>query len=373
VRPLESVVTGFIEAKREAAPLDIGAINIDQLALALAERLKGPQVERPMLGELASEWFDAIAPKRVAPIGDEILMRHLRPLFLDDEATLTVGAITAILEQLSTVGYSASTVNKVRSTGKRIVDFACAAKRWSGPNPFALARRKREPERQYELLTLEELARVEKKLPPERRRLFRVALHTGMRPGEVFALQKSDVDFDAGTINVHRSHERNETKTGKARVIPIPPACAGDLLESTLSSPSEVIFGDEDGELQRADTKLTRILRTAMRAANVGVTSVTYKCRRRGCEADPETHEETSVRKIDCARCGMRLWPVAEVRPVRWYDLRHICATLHHQHKADEVCVARALGHTIKDTTRRIYTHVDMEEMRRELTKWRLS
>lgn len=372
--PLESEVevTGRIEAGRSTAPLELGGIDIDQLALALAERMRGPSIERPMLGELAGEWFADIAPRRVAAIGDQILMGHLRPLFLDDEATLSVAAIAEVLERLSARGYSPSTVNKVRSTGKRIVDFACASKRWSTANPFALARRKREPERQYELLTLEDLAKVEKKLPPERRRLFRVALHTGMRPGEVFALQKSDVDFEQGTINIHRSHGRDETKTGKARVIPIPPACAGDLFESAVASPSAVIFCDPDGELQRADTKLTRILRTAMRAAGVGITSVVYKCRRRGCEASDELFDETSVRQIDCARCGMRLWPVPEVRPVRWYDLRHICATLHHQHRADEVCVARAMGHAIKDTTRRIYTHVGIEEMRRELTRWRL-
>ena len=372
VGPLGSAVTGFIEARREAVGLDIGGINVDQLALALAERMRAPEVERPMLGELADEWFQAIAPLRVCPAGEATLLTHLRPLFLDDEASLTVGAITELLEQLLRAGYSPSTVNKVRGTGKRVVDHAAASKRWTGPNPFALSRRKREPERQYELLSLEELERVQRKLPSHRRQMFRVALHLGLRTGELLSLRREDVDFDLGTVRIHRSHGRDQTKTGRERTIPLHPACAGDLLEASLASSSDIIFAAEGGELQRQDTKLTRVLRTAMASAGVAITSVTYKCRRRGCEANDETHEEDAVRKLDCMRCEMRLWPVPEVRPVRWYDLRHIATTLHHQHRADEVCIARALGHAIKDTTRRIYTHVDMDEMRRELTKWRL-
>lgn len=44
-----------------------------------------------------------------------------------------------------------------------------------------------------------------------------------------------------------------------------------------------------------------------MAKAGVGITAVTYKCRRRGCEAKPETHEASKVEKLDCMRCGMRL------------------------------------------------------------------
>lgn len=372
-RPLESAVQGFIAAKREQlAPFEVGGIDIDQLALALVERMKPPEVERPMFGELAHEWHASIKALRVAPIHELILIGHLKPLFMEDESTLTVGAIRELMEQLTAAGYSPSTVNKARGVGRHVIDFALATKRWSGPNPFDLVRRQREPERKYLTLSLVEIAQVIAALPPSRVGLFRVCLLTGMRPGEVFALQKEDVDFGAGTIFVHRSHDRDETKTGTERLIPIPPGCAGDLLEASLSSPSELLFPGEDGELQRRDTKLTRILRTAMAKAGVGIVAVEYKCRRRGCEAKPERHESNKVEKLDCMRCGMRLWPVPEVKPIRWYDLRHMCATFHHAAKADEVCVAKALGHSISGMTRSIYTHPTMEQMRRELTKWRL-
>lgn len=375
VGPPESAVTGSIEAPREAAAYEVGGINIDQLALALAERLKPAEAERPMLGELAEAWFDSIKSKRVAPGNERALLDHLRPLYLDDEASLTVAAVRELLEQLASDGYSPTTVNKVRGAGKHVIEHAQAEKRWIGPNPFALVRRLREPQRQYELLSLAELARVQEQLSPPRRREFRVCLHLGLRPGELFALHREDLDLEAGTLHIHRSHGRNQTKTGTERTIPVHPACAGDLLEASLTSTSQLLlFPDETGDRQRFDTKLTRALRTAMSKAGVGIERVVYKCRRRGCEAEDIAVSTDIITPRDCGACGMRLWPVPEVRPVRWYDLRHICATLHHQHRADDLIVARALGHSVPGgTTKRIYTHPTMDDFRRELTKWRLS
>lgn len=379
-RPLESAVEGFIEApRRQLQPFDVGGIDYDQLVLklapALAEHLRPEEpepVELPMFGELAHDWHASIKSLRVSPIHELILVGHLRPLFMEDEKSLTVAACRETLEGLLKGGLSESTANKARGVGRHVIDYAIATKRWSGPNPFDLTRRFREPERKYQLLTMAEIVRVMAALPHERLGLFRVCLLTGMRPGEAFALQKEDVDFEKGTIFVHRSHDRDETKTGTERLIPLPAGCAGDLLEASLSTPSEVMFPGSDGELQRRDTKLTRILRTAMAKAGVGIESVTYKCRRRGCDAKPETHEADKVEKLDCMRCGMRLWPVPEVKPVRWYDLRHMCATFHHAAKADEVCVAKALGHSITGMTRSVYTHPTIDQMRVELSKWRL-
>ncbi|PZR17557.1 MAG: hypothetical protein DI536_04380 [Archangium gephyra] len=372
-RPPESeVVMGKLEAPRAASAFEVGGIDVQQLALALAEQLKPPEVERPMLGELADAWFEHIAPKRVAPGNEAALLDKLKPLFLDDENTLTVSAINELFEQLLADGYSPTTVNKVRGAGRHVVDFAIAGRRWHGPNPFGICRRKREVRRTYDLLTLEELARVQEHIPSHRRGMFRVALHLGLRTGELLALQKSDVDFEAGIVTIERSHNRDTTKTGTTRVVPMHPAIAGDLLEASLASPSELIFPNEGGDLQRHDTKLTRILRTAMAAAGVGVTSVEYKCRRRWCEEKPHTRDATAVEDVDCPSCGMRMWPVPEVRPVRWYDLRHMNATLHHEHGADEICIAKALGHSLKGTTRAIYIHPDIAMMRAQLTKWRL-
>ena len=89
VSPLESVVGEYLEGERKAprkvSPLEVGGIDVDQLALALAEKLKPQEAELPMLGELADAWFRSIEGKRVVPAREAVLMGHLRPLFLDDE------------------------------------------------------------------------------------------------------------------------------------------------------------------------------------------------------------------------------------------------------------------------------------------------
>jgi integrase len=51
---------------------------------------------------------------------------------------------------------------------------------------------------------------------PERARSG-TALYTGMPKGQLFALQKADVDFDAGLILVSRSHNLPSGAPGPSR------------------------------------------------------------------------------------------------------------------------------------------------------------
>lgn len=376
VLPPERVVVGRLEA-REASPreatLRLSPEDLGQLALQLGQVMRAQaEPERPPLGELMHAWLERIASRRVAPGNEARLVAHLRELFLEDEGTLTAAMVDEHLAGLMPA-LSPSTVNKVRGVGRQAVADAQARRLWAGHNPFALVKRQREPRRRYEQLTLAELALVQAQLRPDRRRLFRVSLHLGMRTGELLALRKSDVDFTAGVVRVHRSHGRDTTKTGKERVLPILAAIAGDLLEACQASTSELVFPGAEGDRQRVDTKLTRVLRTAMAAAGVGLTSVAYRCRRRGCGYVEEHRHTTVDRDRECPRCAFTLWPVPRVKPVRWYDLRHMCATLHHRAGADALCVALAMGHSVRGTTQAVYTHPDAAMMRSELSRWHLS
>lgn len=372
-RPLETGVTGSVAVAREVSKYEVGGINIDQLALALAERLKPKEAARPRFGELAAAWLEHIRPKRVVPENEERLVRRLEPLFGEDETTLTAASVAALLDAQADL--SASTKNKLRGVGRMVVDRAAAAQRWLRPNPFALVKRQKEPRRKYEMLTLSELYKVQAHLTPERLRLFRCALHLGMRPGELMALRIEDIDFPANVIHVRRSWERNTTKTNTERDIPLHPAVMADLLDACVAAKGEHVFGAaDDGQLERRTTKLTRILRTAMAAADVGVLGGDYKCRRKGCG-----HTETHLGPIDlrrhkyCPTCDFKLWVVPIVKEVRWYDLRHMCATFHHEAGADRVCISMALGHSLEGTTEEVYTHPTMAKMAAELSKWKLS
>lgn len=370
-RPPEQSVEseGRIEVRRETAPRDVGGIDVEQLALELVARMKPPEVELPFFGELAEEWFESVAAKRVQPENEALHIRRLKPLFLETEKTLTAAMVGELLDAQADL--SASTKNKLRGAGRNIIAFAQARHRWERPNPFALVKRQKELRRKYELLSLDELYRVQFHLRADRLRLFRVTVHTGMRPGEVAALRVGDLDFVNRVIHVTRSRDRDTTKTGEPRDIPMHPAIMKDLLDAACESTSDVIFPDEGGKQQSKNTKLCRILRTAMAAAGVAVLHVDWKCRRKGCGFSDRT--EGAMRKgekRDCPLCDFRMWPVPKVRPVRWYDLRHCTATLHHQHGADRVCVALAMGHSLESITDEVYTHPSPARMAAELTKW---
>ncbi len=70
--------------------------------------------------------------------------------------------------------------------------------------------------------------------------VYRFALTTGVRPGELRALKWADLDLEAGIVTVRRTMTRNEdyqfvvgdsTKTGSARVIALPPSTVAALRE----------------------------------------------------------------------------------------------------------------------------------------------
>lgn len=354
----ESVVDLLLEAQ-------FSRLKSELLAALKPEHVE--PLERPMLGELLTEWLVAISSKRVQPANEKRLVRHLRDLYLEDETTLTAAMVE---EYLGRLPLAPSTRNKARGVGRLAIDRARASRRWRESNPFALAAREKEPTRKYETLTEDELVAVQRKLRPDRRRMFRLHLHLGFRPGELLALRKADVDFNAGTILVHRSHAREATKTGKDRLLPIVASIAQDLWEASQESGSELVFSNAEGQQWRHDTKLTRVIRTAMRDASVGITSVTYKCRRCG----GAEHLPPPVCENVCTKCNVLRWPVPTVRPFRWYDLRHAAASCHRRAGADPLAIATVLGHSTKGatTTDRVYTHFEIADLRRELSKWSL-
>jgi integrase len=350
--------------------------QLSQLALDLAARLKPPDEAPPpdlaMFGELAHLWLARVGPKRVEPKNEQRDVERLRPLFLEDERTLTAGMVEALLERqvVAKTGkpIGAGKRNKLIATGRRIIEFAQREQMWGAINPFKLVKRSKEETPAYELLTLDELAAVQRQLPAKYLPIFRLCLHLGLRPGECLGLTKGDVDFARGVIHVRHSHERGATKTGKARIVPIVAAIAGDVRTLVDQARGELLFTRADGSRFRRDTKLADVLHTAMAEADVGVTRIEYKCRRCG---RLEVGGFPAVPDHRCD-CGMKFWAVKVVRAVDFYGLRHMSATFHHAHGADPLCVSLALGHSVQGTTHRVYTHPDDATMRRELSRWSL-
>jgi integrase len=156
--------------------------------------------------------------------------------------------------------------------------------------------------------------------------LYVLALATGMRQGELFALEWTDVDFEAGYLTVRRSLEDlggtlrvKEPKTGKGRRVDLP-AFALDALHAHRKAMlaeghrTAVVFVDADGGYLRRPNVLRRSFGPAMAKA--------------------------------------------EVPTIRFHDLRHTAATLLLAAGENVKVVSERLGHATTKITLDVYAHV---------------
>jgi integrase len=343
--------------------------QLEQLAASLAARIAEPRA-RWSFGELAAKWLARV--KRVRLEDEQRNVVQLKPLWAMREGThdgaLTKAAIDDWFSQLVAMGYSPISINKYRCAGKLVIREAQAHGQWGAVNPFELVERLKEPKKKYELLTLEQCRAVWSQLRADHRRMMRLTLALGLRTGELFALRKQDVDFAHGVVHVRRSHDRDTTKTGVLRKLPLLACIAGDLVDLMREAPGELLFPAGDGGLKRADTKMCRVLRTAMGAAGI-VEGYTFTCRHPGCEWKMEFSGPCD--DMECPTHEWKAWRTPRVKKTRWYDLRHMAASFHRLAGADRLAVKILLGH-VDDITDDVYTHMGDEWLRRELSKLQL-
>ena len=153
-------------------------------------------------------------------------------------------------------------------------------------------------------LTEEEETRLYEALGDQQmtKNVVTMALHTGMRQGEIFKLKWFDVDFTRGVIHVRR------TKTGKDRFVPMNSRLR-ELLEG-LNRSNEYVFPSP----------------------------------------------KTNVALVDVKHGFDKAKQTAGLQDFRFHDLRHTAATRMADHGADVFTIAAILGHSdIRMTSR--YTH----------------
>jgi integrase len=182
-----------------------------------------------------------------------------------------------------------------------------------------------------------------------------------MRKGELFALQKADVDFTTGLIMVSRSHERDIPKGGRVETIPINSELLPYLRKAISESPSALVFPDSKGKMWPRHRKLEDVLRSAMSRAGL-VTGYIHKCRRSGCGHQEAAPDSTQRR---CSRCKFKLFPVGQVRRIRFHHLRHTTASLLLMSGADLAAVQRIMRHQDPRTTTDFYGHLGTNYLKR--------
>lgn len=145
-----------------------------------------------------------------------------------------------------------------------------------------------------------------------------LAVHAGLRKGEVAGLHRDALDFDRGLIRVDRSYD-GPVKSKHVRWAPLGPELAAILKPWLLRHPGEFVV-TADGEPLTEDTKTDYFARAAARRA--GVESVNF------------------------------------------HQLRHTCAS-HLAQRVPLPLVGAVLGHADPKTTAR-YAHLDTEGVSRD-------
>jgi excisionase family DNA binding protein len=282
-------------------------------------------------GELAAEWHRLRAKTLVEPRNEERHIRHLAPLHGLREAELLPRKVEEVLVSLLRENggkLSPSTVAKVRVTGMQVVASAIKNRAWREKNPFELADRiKVHKPATWDTLSLDEARAMLSQFRRPRWRKAVTMLLIGLRPGEMQALRKEDVDLARGRIIIRRSKERNTTKTGRNRVVAIPAQLAPVLQEAIRLSPCDNVFPDLYGDMRPTDRRASKVLRAALARA--------------GCPRPEFT----------------------------WYGLRHTCATLLREAGCDPLVIKITLGHTVNNPTDDIYSHLSSAYQKRELEK----
>jgi integrase len=262
---------------------------------------------------------------------------------------------------------SPQTVNHLRAFVMSAFSAAKKAGKFSGLNPVRDVARRKVPRRAPAYLGAHEVLPVLVAVPSKWRSVFATAIYTGLRRGEILGLRKQDVDLRARLLTVARSYDRDTTKGGHADVIPIAQELVPYLEEAMKSSPSELIFPTEDGTMFSSHTPLEDVLRRAMKRAGL-VLGYEHVCRRKTC-THKELANDATLRR--CPKHGMKLWPKARLRPIRFHDLRHTTASLLMMAGANPAAVQRILRHQDPRITTEVYGHLAPDYLRAEIDRLR--
>jgi integrase len=316
---------------------NLGEMSRREAAKVLSQKLalagKGPVRSRVTFATIANQWVATVVPMYKPSTQKNhrhILGKHLTPRFGDWAiADVTRQQIQAYVAHLNAAGYAPKTVDHIHDVLSAILRTAV---KWGH-----LAEN---PSRGVDLptprtvkpkwaLTVEQSSALIQAMPPLARTLVGIALLTGLRRGEVFALRWKNVNLEQQHLTVEEAVYEGtvgtpKTNAGRRRV----PLSAGALTLLTEWKPQakstnadSLLFSTCSGKWIRPENVLRRWVFPA------------------------------------CDRLGM---PRAT-----WLTFRRTYASWAHEKGVPGKVVAHLMGHTNADVTINVYTQV-MERSLRE-------
>ncbi|MEJ7893530.1 MAG: site-specific integrase [Solirubrobacteraceae bacterium] len=275
---------GFTRAQAEAALRRLMAAEA-QPEVAAARSLTVAE-----LGESYQQHLERLGRKRTTLASVESVRRiWFDPILGDRQASaICVQDMEDLMRTMRKTGVGSKTIRNYIGTLSAMYRYARHPRRaWLPMNPCeALELPPADAHAEIRFLTLVEVeavvsAAVEGDYHDLDRALYLTAATTGLRQGELIALQWSDVDWSAQRIRVRRNHVLGEFDTPKSRrgsrSVPMTRRLAGELdrlaQASRWTEDDDLVFGDPHTGLPLARGRLMRRYRQALVAAQLDPTT----------------------------------------------------------------------------------------------------
>ena len=195
--------------------------------------------------------------------------------------------------------------------------------------------------RRFEPLTAEEARALLTATEGHRlRALFELALHTGLRKGELLGLRWEDLNLASGTASIRRTLQR----TNSTGLTALPTKTRSS--ERRIALPTECLHSLEQHHERQAQER---------EAAGSGWKASGYVFTR---------PDGSPIEGATLTRHFNALLRRAALRRIRFHDLRHSAATLLLEQGVELVVIKELLGHAHIGVTATVYAHVRLRLQR---------
>jgi integrase len=310
------------------SPPDFCGVQGELLAqrLAVAGSSKVPKRSRVTFRTLTAEWEAHVLPMykhSTQKNHRHIIEKHLVPRFGDKPiAEVTRQEIQAFVAVLNQAGYAPKSIDHIHDVLSAVLRTAV---KWGHLHD--------NPAREVDLptlktvrpkwvLTIHQAAKLLQALPPLARTMAGLAMLSGLRRGELFALRWRDLDEQAGSLMVREAVYEGTFGTPKTE--------AG-MRQIPLSAAALKLIGD-------------------------------WRSRAQGIEPDALVFSTWSGKPISPNNV-LRRWvfPTCEklgLKRATWLTLRRTYSSWAHEKGVPGKVVAQLMGHAKVDTTLNVYTQV---------------